>query len=263
MPIPAWIISLDSEQENAKKLAADLREQGFEVRFFPAVDGRKGLPALNPGESISAWRSLVYRGAELTPSEVGCYLSHYRLIKQAYDEGQSHVLIFEDDVALEGDISTLVDHIAELPGHHHLVRLMALKIRKRSELTDLGEGYHLTRPLRGALGAQGYVVNREGMRKIIAFGAKMTMGIDNLFDSFFLYNLNCYVVEPHAIYEIESASSVKKKFLKPPFWTRIGRHFYKLYRSVFRRIDYWNNKSEYQGAKKPSGVVGRSPRLRR
>lgn len=262
MPISAWIISLDPEQENAKKLAADLLAQGFDVRFFPAVDGRSGLPSLNAGESISAWRSLVYRGAELTPSEVGCYLSHYRLIKQAYDEGQSQVLIFEDDVALEGDIYALIERIVDLPQHHHLVRLMALKIRKRKGLIDLGGTYQLTRPIRGALGTQGYVLNREGMRKVLAFGAKLTMGIDNLFDSFFLYGLKCYVVEPHAIYEIESPSFVKKQFVQPPLWARIGRHFYKLYRSVFRRIDYWINKAEYQGAEKPGGIIGRSSRLR-
>jgi len=262
--IEAWIITLNPRSDSVTRLSADLSSQGFKVQCYDAVDGRQQTPVFKDGEKISYWRALVNRKARLTNSEVGCYLSHYRLIKQAYSKGLSHVVIFEDDIGIEEGLYDVVQKIVRLGPQFHLVRLMALKIRKRTILKSLSDDYDLVRATRGTLGTQGYVLNRQGMRKIIRFGATMRMPIDKLYDSFFLYGLNCYNVEPHIIYEQAHPSSVVKTAdgLSDSFVVNLAWRINKLYRSIMRRVNYLININDYKGATKPDYELGKSVRLR-
>lgn len=264
MSIPAWIITLNSTAPNVVSLKSSLEEQGFEVAFFDAVDGRKSTPTLEADESISQFKSLINRKAPLTNSEIGCYLSHYRLIKQAYQQGKEHVLIFEDDVIIEPGLFNLVNEITKLGENAHMVKLMALKIRKRKVLKTLSGDYQLVRPVRGSLGAQGYVLNREGMKRILDYGATLYMPIDKVYDSFFMFDLNSYNIEPHAIYETVHESSIKKTkgIIDNRAWVKASWRLNKLHRSILRKLDQLKHRDEYQGATKPSAPPGKSSRLR-
>lgn len=264
MTLNAWIIALNPENPVALELQRTLREQGIAADIKPAVDGRKEMPVLQGREQLSQRKALIYRRAPLTSSEVGCYLSHYRLIQEAYDQGLSHLCLFEDDVIAEPGIGSLLQSIAKLNDSAHLVRLMSLKIRKRKVVKALSGSYQLVRPQRGALGTQGYVVNRSGMKKILDFGATIYMPIDKLYDNFFMYNLNCFSVEPHAVYEIVRPTSVKKAPVSAvnAISLKLQCFLYKLYRSTRRRLHYWINIRDFSPATKPAQTIGKSHRIR-
>ncbi|CBL46962.1 Putative galactosyl transferase [gamma proteobacterium HdN1] len=264
MNVTAWIIALNPENPVANALERSLRDQGILASIRPAVDGRKEMPSLQGRERLNQRDAVLYRQTELTATEVGCYLSHYRLIQEAYDTGLSHICLFEDDVVAEHGLGDLLREIAALEDTFHLTRLMSLKIRKRKLARPLSHGYSVVRPLRGALGTQGYVVNRTGMKEILDFGANIYMPIDKLYDSFFLYNLNCYSVEPHAIYETSRKTSVEKT--RQPgrrnLSTFILWQLSKLRRSLRRRLHYLTHRAEYYPATKPNSTLGKSERIR-
>jgi len=264
MTLNAWIIALNPENPVALELKRTLEEQGIAAELRVAVDGRKQMPPLQGQEQLSQHKAMIYRRAPLTSAEVGCYLSHYRLIKEAYDQGLNHICLFEDDVVAEPGLGDLLRAIVELDDSAHLVRLMSLKIRKRKVVQSLPAGYTLVRPLRGAVGTQGYVVNRIGMKKILDFGATIYMPIDKLYDNFFLYDLNCFSVEPHAIYEIVRPTSVKKASLPTGKNLKIALLWQsnKLVRSIKRRLHLLAHHRSYYPASKPVRSVGKSERIR-
>jgi len=264
MSLETWIIALNPDNPVARDLQQALDAQHIEAQLFPAVDGRKDMPPLQGEESLSQTRALVTRKAKLTSTEVGCYLSHYRLIRQAYDRGVEHVCIFEDDVVAEEGLGDPIRAICALDDSAHLVRLMSLRIRKRKVVQSLPSGHSLVRPLRGALGAQGYVLNRIGMKKILDHGANIYMPIDKLYDSFFLFDLNCFSVEPHAIYELLHPTTVSKagELAPTPLWAAVVWRIYKLYRSI-QRYRYNNqHKRDLTPASKPTTPQGRSERIK-
>lgn len=264
MSLKAWIIALNPENPVALELQRTLQEQGIDASIRQGVDGRQQMPTLQGQEQLSQRKAMIYRRAELTTAEVGCYLSHYRLIHEAYHGGLSHVCLFEDDVVAEPGLGALLQSIVQLDDGKHLVRLMSLKIRKRKVLDALAGGFTLVRPLRGALGTQGYVLNRTGMKKVLEFGATISMPIDKLYDSFFLFGLNCYSVEPHAVYEIVRPTSVKKTTSNSQTsagFTALWQ-LNKLHRSLMRRFDHLANWNEYHPAQRPKDVPGKSGRLR-
>ena len=263
MSFKTWIIALNPDNPVAQDLKQALHEQQIEADIFPAVDGRRGMPQLQGNERLSQFLALVNRKAALTSSEVGCYLSHYRLIRHAYDSGLSHACIFEDDVVAEPGLGDLIRAVVALDEDAHLVRLMSLRVRKRKIVKPLGD-FTLVRPLRGALGTQGYIVNRTGMKKILDFGARIHMPIDKLYDSFFLFGLHCFSVEPHAIYEISRATTVAKTGEKShtPLWANPAWRLYKLYRSIRRYSYFLANVRQLTPASKPAAQQGRSERIK-
>ncbi|MCG8533752.1 MAG: glycosyltransferase family 25 protein [Pseudomonadales bacterium] len=264
MSFKIWIIALNQQNPVAQELKATLEAEHFDVDITAAVDGRTSMPELENGEKLSQSRSLIHRRAKLTSSEVGCYLSHYRLIKKAYNAGFEHVGLFEDDVVAEPGLGDAIRSILTLGEEAHLVRLMSLKIRKRKIVQPLNEPFQLVRPVRGALGTQGYILNREGMKRIIKAASTIYMPIDSFYDSFFVYNFNCFTIEPHAIYELEGPSNIKKTEdgINKSLGITVAWRFYKLFRSIMRKWHRLIHPGEFSPAGLPEAKPGRSVRLR-
>jgi glycosyl transferase family 25 len=197
---------------------------------------------------------------------VGCYLAHLRALRQAYDEGLERVCLFEDDVELEPDFAQVLCELEQLPDGVEMVRLMGLKIRKRKVIKTLSDGRHqLVRPERGALGAQGYLINRIGMRKLLDHGSRIYEPIDKLYDHFWEYDLRLYGVEPHIIYEAVSGSTIVKSNVAKADVAPWLHWFYplgKLFRSINRHWYLKRNHGEFYPADLPSVKPGRTERMK-
>lgn len=260
------VITLKPESEIVVSLLNDLKAQGIAAETCPGVDGRDSMPETLPGErlapEITRWRHLC----ELTSSEVGGYLAHLRAVKQAYAEGLERICILEDDVALEDDFGTVLREINQLPENVEMVRLMALKLRKRKVVSTLSDGVHqLVRPERGWCGGQGYVLNRAGMEKIIAHGSRIYEPIDKLYDHFWEFDLRLYGVEPHIIWEVESPSSILKSNVaraRVAWWYYWLHPLGKGWRSRERHTYLKKHRDEFYPTEKPQGRPGKTKRMK-
>jgi glycosyl transferase family 25 len=262
-----WIISLNPDSERTRTLVASLEAQGIRPRIFRAVDGRHSMPELEAGEYISKVRSRLRRLCDMTPPEVGCYLSHLRLIKQALAAGEQAVFILEDDVQLEPDFAYIISEIEQLPAHVEMVRLMGLKIRKRKIIQPLGEvGHNLVRPERGWLGTQAYYINRAGMEKVVRYGRIIREPIDKFYDHFWEHGLRVFGVEPHLVFEKNvTGSTIQKSDVKrasPPLLYRLLHPLAKGLFSLRRHLHLIINRDEHYPARFPKQRMGRSERIR-
>lgn len=263
-----WIITLTPNSERTRALVSSLEDQGIHPRIFQAVDGRRSMPELEPGEEIARFRSRLRRLCDLTSAEVGCYLSHLRLIKQALAADERAICILEDDIRLEPNFAHIMAEIEQLPEHIEMVRLMGLKIRKRKIIQPLGKGcHHLVRPERGWLGTQAYFINRAGMDKVLRYGSRIREPIDKFYDHFWEHGLRVFGVEPHLVFEDnQSASSIQKSNEKR---ARVPLYYYWLHplaKGLFSLGRHWHltvNRNEYYPATFPERSMGRSARIRR
>jgi glycosyl transferase, family 25 len=263
-----WVISLDEQCEQAQTLLAALRQQGVEASVFHGVDGRQGIPSLEGREKINKLQSILRHQQMLTSSQVGCYLSHYRVISKAYDEGYDRICILEDDAILEDKFGGGVRRLIGLPEEYEMTRLMALKIRKRKvvkPLFDDCDSHDLVRPERGWCGAQGYLLSRSGMKKILDNGGDLFEPIDKLYDHFWEFDLKLYGVEPHLLYEQREESNIQKIPPSKPYMgivLKIGFHLYKGFRSLKRHLYLNRFRNEFYPASKPKGRPGRTERMK-
>lgn len=266
MSLPCYVITLNPQSERVQTLLANLQAAGVPAEPYIGVDGRKGMPATE-GEEVLATRETLWRHkCQLTSSEVGCYLSHYRLIRRAYAQGHERICILEDDVELEPDFADVFPQLTALPEEFEMVRLMGLKIRKRKIIKTLADGKHqVIRPERGLLGTQGYLINRRGMEKFLGHACRIFEAIDKVYDHFYEYDLRMYGVEPHIILEVAQPSSIIKSNrtrAEVPLWVKLFYPIGKGLRSQQRHRYLRKHNDEFYPAERPKVRPGRSARLR-
>jgi glycosyl transferase, family 25 len=263
---PCWVITLNPESDRVRRLFASLAAQGVQAEVFTGVDGRQGEPELQPGETLDRAKTRRRHLCELTNTEIGCYLSHLRAIKRAYASGVERLCLLEDDVAIEPSFARCLRELNQLPEAMEFIRLMALKVRRRKIVQPLADGEHsLTRPERGLLGTQGYLINRAGMAKVIAYGNTIFEPIDKLFDHFWEFDLNHYGVEPHLLWELEQDSSIEKSNVHR---ARVG-FWYRCFRPIGKGILSWRrhrylrrHQKDFYPASRPQGLPGRTQRMK-
>ena len=257
------IITLNANSPEVQELLGLLAEQKLEAKIVLGVDGRDCFPTLEDGESIDRKRSLKMHQRELTKSEVGCYLSHFRTIKNAYNQGLERICLLEDDVLIEPDFAEVLSSVGKLSDEFEHIRLMGLKRHKRKKICTVGRHHQLTRPTKGLCGTQGYVINRSGMEKVLQHGHTVLIPIDKFYDHFWDIGLKSYCIEPHTILERPFIkSSIVKIPRKDIRINRLRKHFLKLYKGTKRRIyilRYWN---KFFPAVKPKIPMGRTVRIR-
>ncbi|WP_299943690.1 glycosyltransferase family 25 protein [uncultured Microbulbifer sp.] len=263
---PCWVITLHPRGEGVHGLLDVLRSQRLRTGLVAGIDGRTDFPQLETGEYIAnaatRWRHLC----ELTSSEIGCYLAHLRTINRAYRAGFNRICILEDDVQLEPDFGRVLAELERLPPEVEMIRLMGLKLRKRRVVKILGDGIHkLVRPERGWCGAQGYLINREGMQKVLNYANRILKPIDKVFDHFWQFDLHLYGVEPHLLWETEHASSIVKSNMgrtKVTSWLYWLHPIGKLWRSVGRHYYLIRHTRAFYPAQKPHRRTGRTMRIK-
>lgn len=264
--IPCWIITLDPQASGPRALQEALMAQGISAEFIAGVDGRLGQPVLRGKEHIDVRKSLLRHQRPRSNSEIGCYLAHYRAVEKAYSSGLKQVCILEDDVMPESAFAEVLSALEAQPESVEMVRLMALRIRKRKVLGPLPETNHtLVRPERGWCGTQGYVLSRSGMEKIIASGAAIYEPIDKFYDHFWEYGLRVFGVEPHVIYELAHPSGVKKQAdtaFRVPLLLRLLAPIHKALFSRSRHRYLKAHADEFYPASWPAQRMGRTARMK-
>ncbi|WP_445354953.1 glycosyltransferase family 25 protein [Microbulbifer sp. EKSA008] len=263
---PCWIITLQPNSDDVDLLLSAGKMQRLHINTIGGIDGRSGIPELEDNEHIASnvtrWRHLC----ELKSSEIGCYLAHLRAIRRAYRSGLDRVCILEDDVQLEPSFGRVLAELEQLPENIEMIRLMGLKVRKRKVAQTLNDGVHqLVRPERGWCGAQGYLINRRGMEKVLKYASRIFEPIDKVFDHFWQFDLKLYGVEPHLLWENAHISNIVKSNIhrtKVARWLYWLHPFGKLWRSVGRHFYLRLHSKEFYPAEKPTQRTGRTARIK-
>ena len=77
------------------------------------------------------WRMF---GCDLTPNEIGCYLSHFRLYEKIVEENIDRAVILEDDVDVSADFPSVLRALNDAPDDWEFIRLAGLRPGQWREL---------------------------------------------------------------------------------------------------------------------------------
>jgi glycosyl transferase family 25 len=205
--LPIFVINLERDAERRRHMEAVLRGLGLEAEFVAAVDGR----TLNDADraAYDADRALRVYGVAMMDSELGCYLSHYRLYARMVREGLETALILEDDVEISQDLPAVLEDLLASPDRGWLVvRLESLRGHVReprstkflgTRVAELPRGAGLYRLGTHVLGAGAYLIRRDGAERLLAYGKRIFMPIDHTMDRFWENGIVPYVVRPFPV----------------------------------------------------------------
>jgi GR25 family glycosyltransferase involved in LPS biosynthesis len=142
---------MESAKVEVSKFTVDLINR-IRVHFWPAVDG--------PGLGLSANRLT-------SPGAVGCWLSHYSAIQDAFNRRYEEILVLEDDLYVTEGFGECFDWIyAKLPAEWQLawVGYWYRNLEQAYKSPPL-YGKHIAQP-KQIFGSHAYLLNRSGIETV-------------------------------------------------------------------------------------------------
>lgn len=185
--IPIFIINLKQDSHKRKHMEKLCKQHNLNYQFIDAVYG-KDLDEETLAKVYNKKESIDLIGRELSKGELGCALSHISIYRHMVDKNIKQAIIFEDDIHIEDDFSSIIQNINTLPDNWELVLLGYFKgsvekeklvksyLRYRKKITDKLE---LVRLRQKASGSHGYLINLKGSKKLIEALKTIHLPIDH------------------------------------------------------------------------------------
>jgi glycosyl transferase, family 25 len=204
---PRFVINLAHDIERRTHMQAVLAELGMTAEFVPGVYGKDLTPTVREAVYDRAKSMRIY-GVEMMNTEIGCYLSHYRLYERMAREQIPVALIMEDDLAATPNFPAVASELANDPAlvwevvRFESQRGRVLEPKRRSDegvrVRDVGAG-GLYRLRTHVLGLGAYLIRLEGAMKMLSYGRRIFMPIDQTMDRFWENGITPYVVRPFPV----------------------------------------------------------------
>ena len=154
-----YVVNLARAEDRRAFMTRQFEDLGFtDFELFEAVDGR--TLDLDKAPLYNRQKRLALYGIDLTPGEVGCYLSHYEVFRRIHDSGQARALVLEDDVTLDPRIFELADRVAGLPQDYEFIRFGGAREPNHIRLGPVVEGVEMRRLLNVTSEMSGYAISR-------------------------------------------------------------------------------------------------------
>ncbi|SQK76910.1 glycosyltransferase family 25 protein [Tatumella ptyseos] len=158
-----FIINLEKDSERRLSILQQCKDLNIEAEIIPAVDGR----TLSHNELEKITHPSYVAG--LTPSEIGCSLSHLKIYKKMANENIEKALILEDDALLKVDLVKIVEWYNNIENKSEEVILLS-EVNKyfTKPIKKINEDYHLVDVAEAAL-THCYLLNKKAAIKLLDF----------------------------------------------------------------------------------------------
>jgi len=193
-PMPRIVASVISLADSGARRAAmrpNLDALPFPWRFFDALGG--DAPSCL---AVDSPRQEAYFGRALGYGEIGCFKSHYAVMRAFVEEGAADwLLVLEDDVWIDADFPFA--DFAALFGWNCIdyFRLFARRSKPADVLFATGQR-QVIRYRSDPYGTQAYMINRAGAARFIAHAKTIDRPIDDELGRFWEHGLDPYAVYP-------------------------------------------------------------------
>ncbi len=206
-PVPIFVINMPRDVERRRHITGLLDGLGLAAEFVTAVDGR--LLTAADRAAYDRDRALRIYGVEMKDSEIGCFLSHYRIYQRMVADSIDMALILEDDVSIESVLPQVVRDVLACGYADWLVIRLDTKRGKVSQppsakflgtrVAELPGGAALYRLRTQVLGVGATLIRREGAVRMLEYGKQIFMPIDQTMDRYWENGILPYVVRPFPV----------------------------------------------------------------
>jgi glycosyl transferase family 25 len=248
IPFKAFIINLERDGLRRGHMERELDKRGMHAEFLPAVDGSCLSEA--DRNAYDAEKAMRVYGVPMMDTEIACYLSHYRLWERIARDDIKFSLIMEDDIEIDPALPRIVEDLINDPAPEWLVvRLESLRggVRNPKKLKFLGK---ITKHLHDAklyklnthvLGFGAYLIRKEGAERMLEYGRRIFMPVDQTTDRYWENGIVPYIVRPlpvHQRQDFESRIGARPpgRHLGQPLGLRLQRRRQRIWDGIRKRV---------------------------
>lgn len=221
------VISLERSTDRRERVQRELKNFSLEWAFLNAVDGfaLKALP-----KSYDQVKVRRLQGHDLTPGEIGCYLSHLSAWEQCVQENKP-MLVFEDDFVLGSETEAIITDLMACRNLWGVVRLSGIHETQDSIVKE-NHLYRLAINHGDSCGTACYLIQPEAAQTLIDHSVEIYEAVDHFMEHFSKHDVRIYAAKPYPIGLSHSKSTIVDRSDKQPV-----KGAKKLLRSMYRAWD--------------------------
>lgn len=225
--IQILIISLKRSTDRRERVLRELDGFCLPWKFLDAVDGfaLKELPA-----SYNSTKVKRLQGYDLTPGEIGCYLSHIEAWQKCI-ESKKTTLVLEDDFVLNSDLGLVFELLTNINQECSLVRLAGLYNTTHRVILKKG-GLELVKNDGDPVGAAAYLIRPSAASKLVEQSSAIYEPVDHYLEHYNKHGVQMFAVKPYPISIVGKDSTITDRPGRSPV-----RGLRKIKRSFFRYLD--------------------------
>ncbi len=192
--LQTFVISLPQSLDRQENVKKELLNTNLEWSFLEAVDGRKltfPIPQYLPKEV----QKLL--GFQLTPNEIGCFLSHQKAWQYCINKNLP-TLILEDDFTLSSHFEEIIDLLLCRSEDWDLVRLQAL-MRSSDHLIQAYGQYSLVYNGSDPLGATAYILKPAAAQLLLRYSGHIYEPLDHYLEHQRKHSIRMLAIKPYPV----------------------------------------------------------------
>jgi glycosyl transferase family 25 len=226
-PIQILVISLERSLDRRKQVEQEMKKISLPWSFLDAVDGSR----LNePPVEYKPKKVKRLQGYELTPNEIGCYLSHKKAWQRCV-EGNVSTLVLEDDFVLSPDFQNILMTMLNQMPQYGFIRLQGLYEVPCQEILSIS-GVSLVKNRGDAVGATAYLLQPDIAKELIKHSANIYEPVDHFLEHYQKHGLEFLAIRPYPVDITRAKSTIADRSERAPV-----KGLRKRFRSVARTVD--------------------------
>ncbi len=251
MHIPVFVINLKHSAERRNHTTKRLNELGVPFQIVEAIDGNDLSDEEirnNPDFGIYKWG---LHSSYLRKEEIGCVLSHLKILRLIVEKEIDMACILEDDNDYLKDFKdilfnvslNIVDWDILYLGHHSACSTKEAQNRKKKQLTQLD--YFIGEPVEVPYGAYAYIINNEAAKKILNHAYPIRLPFDSYIGNAVAIGIRTFLLSPPCVVNnsifVSTIYRDQNVNYSTPFWKVAGTFIKRIYLwfPFLRKIRVW------------------------
>jgi len=240
-PHPIFVINLATSPQRRRACAEQLARLGLEPAFVDAVDGRQMSDA-EITAIVDEDGRLRRAPKPLTKAEVGCYLSHWRVLQTIVSEGVSQALVMEDDLLAGDELPDVLAALAAKPlPPYDMIKLgiSEPQVKPFTPILSLTEGAALVRHHNVVNSNLAYVITGVGAERFLRYGMPIHYPVDVAMNRAWRHGMDILGVRPWPVLPNPAFASTigGERFEEKAAGHALERRARKAYDSLAKRLD--------------------------
>jgi glycosyl transferase, family 25 len=196
MNFSTFLINLDRATERMQQMDDQLQQLNIP---YTRISGILGDLLEDPIKEFDEIGYQIRTGKHKNKREIGCYLSHIKVLKAFLETDHSHALILEDDARLPDDIIPLLDSALEHTNYWDLLRLSSSRKGNFIEIATLINQHKLTINTNVLKNTAAYMINRKGAERCLKHLFPMQLPYDVAIDRDWVIDIKTACICPFPV----------------------------------------------------------------
>jgi glycosyl transferase family 25 len=240
-PHPIFVINLATSPERRRACAEHLTRLGLTPTFVDAVDGRTMSDA-EIAALVDEDGRLRRAPKPLSKAEVGCYLSHWKVLETIVAEGLPQALVMEDDLMAGEALPAVLDALAAaaLPPYDMIkLGISEPQTKPFTAILPLTGGAELVRHHNVVNSNLAYVITRAGAERFLRYGRPIRYPVDVAMNRAWRHGMDILGVRPWPVLPNPAFASTigGERFEDKAAGHALERRARKAYDSLAKRLD--------------------------